>query len=287
MRHVWIVLLASLLITQPTLAGPIFLSGDDSDEHFPDFSPCSDSLILPIFQNVLDNVTNGGSGILALGVNSPSTFDAGKFVSNVAGCLDPVQTVTFSSGTNINTVSFGGYAILWVPSNNADTQGGIVQADNTRVVNRKSDIQTFVNGGGGLIILTQGTLTNAWDMVVGECGEDGSVTTLGTLDNTGIFLDCVNCNPCVNDPIQDVECFWNVSATATGQALGLTDTNYDHCCFHTVFTAYPSFYSPLTLCDTSQNNPGVGVDYNGQAQAIGGVTVGICGSDDWGWTHRP
>ena len=271
-----------LILMSPLVsAGPIFLSGDDSEDHFPPpFSPCSSLAILPVFQNILDNVANSGSDILALGISS-STSSAGKFVTAVADCLSPAQSVTLVTGTNINTVDFTGYAIIWVPSNSNDTGGGISQVNNTRVVNRKSDIQTFVNGGGGLIILTQGILTDAWDMVVGDCGAAGDITDLA-VTATGNYPNCVT-ELCFAGT--EVCCYNDVSATATGIDFGLSDTNYDHCCFHTVFTAYPSFYSSLTLANVDPTANGDAQDYHNQAEAIGGVTS-ICGSDDWGWTYR-
>ena len=275
----------TLLFTEIATAGPIFLSGDDSDDHL---GACT-SPINNVLQNMLDNVTNGGSNILVLGVlneNSPSN-GAGNFIKNVEtlDCLTPSQTVTFKSGINIDTVSFTGYAIIYVPSDSTNIFGGINQSDNTKVVNRKSDIQTFVNGGGGLFILTQGdTLTDKWDMVIGDCGQAGDVQVL-TVDSLGFFPDCVVCDDCSVNPPQS-DCYDNVATTSDGSTLGITDTNYDHCCFHNVFTSFPSFHKALATCDTSNITAGVGVSYSGQAASIGGITT-ICPADDWGWTHRP
>src|SRR3990167_1959359 len=140
-QHLGVILATLLIFPQPLWAGPILLSGDDSDDHI---NPCT--VFLPVFQSVLDNVTNGGSGILVLGVaneNSPTTT-AGNFIflsgasQGWAECVSPAQTVTFKSGTNIDTVSFTGYAIIYLPSDIGDVGGGINASDNTRVVNRKS-----------------------------------------------------------------------------------------------------------------------------------------------------
>ncbi len=93
------------------------------------------------------NVTKGGSGILVIGATGDEAKDAVSSAANVLGL-----PVTFVTGPDIATIDFSPFRILYVPSDEGETDGGITDADNELLIGRKQAIQQFVNGGGGLMI---------------------------------------------------------------------------------------------------------------------------------------
>src|SRR6185295_6532989 len=100
---------------------------------------------------------------------------------------------------------------------------------------------------GGLFGLTQGELPNAWKYVSAVAPfEHRDAPPSGSLES-GSHFD-------------------NVTATADGAALGISDDNLDGCCFHNVFIAFPSFLKVLAVA----NEP-ADVDFDGEAVFIGGV----------------
>ena len=237
-------------------AGPVILAGHDTDSH--GFTTVYDDL----FKSLFDNVTNGGSGILAIGADPATT--ASGWITTVAGLidLDPVTigvqspSVTFVNDAAISGVDFSLYAILHIPSDSANTFGGITGAENALLTARAADVAAFVNGGGGLFGLTQAALPDDYGYITGAGGL-GAITTLfvspsGFLPSGGLYD--------------------NVDATVAGGLVGLTDTNVDGCCWHNVFTSFPSFFDVLATA----NEPATAdAAFNGQASVIGGASVTI------------
>jgi len=229
-------------------AGPVILAGHDPDDHG------FDAIYAGLFDVLLANVTNGGSGILAIGANSGST--AGDWIESVASLMTAPQLVTFVNDASITTQDFSSFAILHVPSDSFDTAGGITEAENNLLTARASAVAAFVNSGGGLFGLTQGELLDAYGYITGAGGL-GAITTL-SVDPSGALPSGADYN--------------DVTATAAGNAVGITDSNIDGCCWHNVFLTYPSFLSVLATANTpGQNDEG----FNGQASVIGGLTVQI------------
>jgi len=249
MKRSWIagVAVAAMFgLSQAAWAGPVILAGHDPDDHG------FESIYAGLFDALLTNVTNGGSGILAIGADSGST--AGDWIEAVAGLMSVPQTVTFVNDASITTQDFSSFAILHVPSDSADTSGGITASENNLLTARASAVTTFVNSGGGLFGLTQGELLDAYGYLTGAGGL-GAITTVevgpgGNLPSGADYDD--------------------VTATAAGNLVGINDTNLDGCCWHNVFTSFPSFLDVLATA----NAPAEGDEaFHGEAAVIGGATV--------------
>ncbi len=243
-------LLCASLTGGTAWAGPIVLFGHDADDHG------KQSTYATFFDNILTNVTNSGSGIVAVGVTSGTK--AGNWISAVAALMSTPQTVTYvDTVANINTLNLAGVAILHVASDFADTPGGITEAENNALTNQAGIITAFVNGGGGLVGLTQDdtNITQHYGYLTGPGGL-GAITT-ANVPPSGIF-------PTTNEQYN------NITPTAAGVLLGITDTNIDGCCWHNAFTAFPSFLNVLATVN-EPNAP----DFNGLASVIGGAAVTI------------
>ena len=221
--------------------GSVILTGDDADDHG------NQATYAALFDNILSNVTNGGSGILAIGAD-PAT-SASAWITTVAGLMSTPQAVTFANDAAISTQSLAGFAIIHIPSDIFDTFGGISQSENDLLVARAVDIAAFVSGGGGLFGNTQGQLTNAY----GYLGSVGSFSVI-SVPPSGVCSGS--------------ELFDNIASTAEGIALGITSSNLDHCCFHNVFTTFPAFLNVLATADEPNCS-----SINGQATIIGGTAV--------------
>ena len=240
---------AMLAFSQAAWAGPVTLAGHDADDHG------FDSIYAGLFDAILSNVTNGGSGILSLGADVGA--DAALWITSVASLMTTPQAVTFKNDADLSSISFSGFAILEVPSDIFDTGGGISGAENALLTARSGDVAAFVNGGGGLFGLTQGIFfPDPYGYITGA-GGIGAITTLA-VPPSGSLPSGAN--------------FDDVTATAAGGLLGITDTNLDGCCWHNVYTSFPSFFDVLATANTPEPADDA---YNGQAAAIGGATVTI------------
>ena len=131
-----------------TAGGPVMLAGHDPDDHG------FQTQYAQLFTALRAAVYNGGNGILAIGANTGS--EAASWIGSVASQMSPPQTVTFVNGSAISTISFSGYAILYIPSTDANVSGGInISTEQPRLVARAVDIANFITAGGGLFGLTQ------------------------------------------------------------------------------------------------------------------------------------
>lgn len=186
-----------------------------------------------VMNDILSNVTNGGSGILVIGAGKSSTDHVTVFW-NAIGTNVGQSVTTVNGATNIANQSFANFAIIAVASNYPETgSGGLTQAENNALAGRSTDIATHVNGGGGLFGLTQNYMSNKYAYLTGAL----AVTVAS-------------------------ESYNDITATPAGQAVGITDTNLDVCCWHDTYTTFPSFLNVLA----------VRVNTN-RAAAIGGAQV--------------
>jgi hypothetical protein len=201
------------MLSASAAGGPVILAGHDADDDG------FEAVYALLFDEVLADVDNGQSGILALGADVGSA--AGLWIETVAGQMAIPQAVTFVNDTDIATVDFFSYAILHVPSNILDTPGGVDPAEITTLSARADDVADFVNTGGGLVSLTQGDFPGSW------CFLDfiGEVTTV----EVGVNGLCGG----------DTEPYDDITATPAGELLGLTDENLDGCCWAAAFASYP------------------------------------------------
>jgi cysteine-rich repeat protein len=207
--------------------GPVMLAGHDADDH--GFT----SVYAGLFNSIYAAVTNGGSGILAIGANPGST--AGNWIVSVANQMTPPQSVTFVNNAAISTQAFAGFAIIHVPSTTHDTAGGIDPVTELPLLEARAvEVVEFIAAGGGLFGLTQGQDIAA---PYAYLGPFAALQTIG-LPASG---DC--------DGPSGSQLYDNVSATPLGMTLGITNTNIDGCCWHNVFTVWPDFLNILATAN--------------------------------------
>jgi len=224
-----------------TTCGPVLVMGLDADDHGPD------TTFAGIYDQLLRNVTNGGSGILAIGLD-PASAGSG-WLDSVSRQMALPQTVTLVNDGDILIQDFAGFALLHVPSDWLDVNGGISEAENALLTTRTADIAMFVNAGGGLVGHTQGTLPDAWDYLA-------QVARVSTIDVSSAGR------------LPSGDLFDDVTATPEGVRLGLTDSNVDGCCFHNNFIAFPPYLEVLAV-----GNQPFDPEFDGEAVFLGGESV--------------
>jgi hypothetical protein len=111
---------------------------------------------------------NGGAGILVVGASS-TALNAITSVATVLGL--PLTVATTGGAVDLATVNFTNFAMMYVPSNDDNTTGGVSTADLATLTTRKVDVQNFVNSGGSLVALT----------------EDGEATPYSWLELPAVF----------------------------------------------------------------------------------------------------
>lgn len=220
----------TLAMSTSAWAGPVILMGIDAEDGGPGAHGAI-SVYQTLVNNLLGGVSNGGANVLVLGSN-------GGNVASFWSALDVgiAASVTMGNSALIGTQSFAGFAAIAIVSDIFNTgSGGMTAAQNTALATRQADIAAFVNAGGGLLGFSSQFGASSYNYVGG----------LGTFT--------------FNTPSQ----YSDVTATAEGIALGISNTNLDVCCWHQTFTTYPSFLNVLAT------GPG------GAAAAIGGASVSI------------
>jgi len=221
----------------PARGGPIILMGIDAEDGTP--SHGSPSIYAGVIRaGILANVTNGGNGILGIGCGKLPTDDVTRFWTAVAA--DVMQPLVCVNGaTAISAAPFGTFAMIAVVSDQPNTpSGGLTQAELNALNARDADVANFVNTGGGLFGLSNCLLTNPY----------------GYLGGVGGF----RCGALGVNQQQDIE------PTPAGQALGITSTNLDVCCWHDTYDAFPAFLEVLAFYPLRPGKP---------AAAIGGAKV--------------
>jgi Dockerin type I domain/Right handed beta helix region/Bacterial pre-peptidase C-terminal domain len=146
--------------TLPSTSGPVFLDGGDRDDHgFRNNSGNQNGW--KFIQQALNfantnSLNTAGAGILAIGVqeNTDTPTQAELAIKATAAALG--LNLTIVRGSDISTVNFSQFKLIYVPSDAGDTFGGISNADIALLAARKLDIQNYVNVvGGGLVALTE------------------------------------------------------------------------------------------------------------------------------------
>lgn len=218
-------------------AGPVVLIGIDAEDgnvsggYHGGTAPYVAVLSTPSI-GLLSKVTNGGSGILVVGGGKDVNDDVTRFWEAIGAGTG--QTVTYVNGpAAIKTQSFAGFKAIAVVSSGFEAPGGLIDSENDALATRQTDIAAFVNGGGGLFGLTQHNLA----------------TPFAYLPNAASFIN--------NEGNYD-----QITATSEGEAVGITDTNLDTCCWHNTFPEFPSYLQVLATNDA-----------NGEAAALGGENV--------------
>jgi hypothetical protein len=206
--------------------GPLILMGIDAEDggiggHGPI------TIYQSVANDILSNVTNGGSGILVIGGGKSVGDHVTTFWNALAAGTG--QSVTYVNGGAIAGQSFAGFAMIGVVSDEINTPfGGLTQTENNLLAARAADIAAHVNNGGGLLGFSS-DFPNAYAYLAGV----GSFSA-----NTGLS-------------------FSDITPTAAGTAIGITDA-LDICCWHDEFSAFPPFLQVLATNALTGNAVTVG-----------------------------
>lgn len=228
-----LILSATLVIaaSRPSAAaagGPVVLTGIDAEDCGPNGHGPVANYVA-LVDSILTNTSNGGDGILVIGANGPGP----QAFWNAIG-TGTSEAITFGNESS----SFAGFQMIAVVGSAPETCSGLTQAQNNVLAGRQLDFANFINAGGGLLGNTQANFTNQYAYIGG----------LGSFASSSVGYS-------------------NIDPTPAGQAVGITNA-LDVCCWHNVFTQFPSFLQVLANRGGTQ-----------QAAAIGGqnvvVTVGI------------
>lgn len=144
--------------TQPGNSGPVFLDGGDRDDHGSFDTGTGTNLdgwkfIEQAVNFAVSTSRNtAGAGVLVVGTQAGTQArDAIQSAANVLGL-----TLTFVNDVAISTVNFAAFKAIYVPSDDSNTNGGIIDSEIDRLTARKLEIQDFINNtGGGFIALTE------------------------------------------------------------------------------------------------------------------------------------
>ena len=187
---------------------------------------------------------NATNDILAIGVHPGDALNA---LTNAAGVLG-LNIVHADSAALISAASLNSatYDLIYVPSNDNNTSGGITNAEEAALTARKADIQAYIRSGGGLV-----ALTNA--VAVG-----GSLPSYPWLELPLVFtIDSFGTGG-ISDPLRKTP-----EAIAAGFTISDTDLS-DGVPYHNVFTG-PAGFNGLDVFvkdDGPNNIVGDGDDRN-------------------------
>ena len=192
------------------------------------------------------------NSVLAVGLTgySATGTQAGKALWNVAQVLG--LNVTVVTGAAISSANLNNFRMIYVPTGDPQTIGGISQADKDLFAARTTAIRDYINSGGGVFALTEDSLTNPFNWL--QIPNPFTIST-GPLPNGpgGAGTDAL-------------------TKTAAAIAAGLTISNTDLTLgtpYHNVFTGPPGYNNLLPFVLNSVNsvvalglgaiqNPGLG-----------------------------
>ena len=217
--------------TAATSGGPVVLMGIDAEDGGPGgHGPIS------VYADVANSIltgSSGGDGIAVIGANGCSANSFWDAIGVSTG-----EVIDYLNGAEITTTDFAPYQMIAVVSSQFDTCGGITEAENNLLTDRRIDIADYVNSGRGLLGFNQQGLSQPY----------GYISGLGSFS--------------FNFPAQ----YADITPTAEGLTVGITDA-LDVCCWHDEYTAFPSFLSVLATNAST-----------GNAAAIGGANVVLPGA---------
>lgn len=208
--------------------GPVVLTGIDAEDCGPNQHGPIGNYV-DLVESILASTSNGGDGVLVIGANGSGPQSFWNAIGTGTG-----EAITFGNENS----SFAGFQTIAVVGSSPQTCGGLTQAQNNVLAGRQVDFADFINSGGGLIGNSQSDFANQYAYIGG----------LGSFSSSTADYN-------------------NIDPTPAGQAVGITDA-LDVCCWHNLFTQFPSFLEVLAFQGGTQN-----------AAAIGGqnviITVGI------------
>lgn len=176
-----------------------------------------------LVSSILNQTANGGDRILVVGANGVYPRAFWNAIASGTG-----ETVVYGN----EHTSFAGFQMLAIVGSAPQTFGGLTEGQNNVLVGRQGEFAAFVNGGGGLLGNTQEDFANPY----------------AYLGGVGAFTSA------------NIE-YSDIAPTPDGLAVGITDA-LDVCCWHNVFTQFPSFMNALAYRAGSQ-----------EAAALGGARV--------------
>lgn len=226
-------LLATVLLTSAVAQaqGPIQLWGVDAE----DGGHGGLDIYADIFQaEVLARASNGGSGLLVIGGGKLANDSVTDWWTDIGAHVG--SAVTFVNGAaEIASVDLSGYAAICIASTSIHVGNGLTTAENSALSTRASELASHVQAGGGLIGMEQANMPFPY----------AYLAQIFLFQAGGVAYS-------------------NVTPTAQGAALGITDTNLDFCCWHNTFTVFPPYLTPLAINAL-----------NGQAAVISGSADGV------------
>jgi cysteine-rich repeat protein len=143
--------------------GFVIVTGDDADDMWHCEGSRCGGLYPSLFHAALSKSRSGGKGILAIGVNSGqalATFNSWN--SPTHGGPNARVTHALTAG-DIARVDFNRFALVYLPSSERHTLGGLTDSQISALNARQPDLARFVNErGGSLIALTQAEVPGGW-----------------------------------------------------------------------------------------------------------------------------
>ncbi len=234
--------------------GPVVVLGIAAENGGPGFQGDPQTVWAPLVQNIYNQRTNGGTGILVLGagkLNLPILTDQVSAFWNAVGPFLTGAPLTYvNGGPAITGQSFVGYGmVVVVSSESIAASGGLNQAEETALEGRSSDFADFVNGGGGVFGLTQIGFANPFFYLGG----------IGTFVHNFLVT-----------PYNDIQP--TIEGTDVGITHGPTVVTdpLDTCCWREDFTDWPAFMDVLALGVHSEDPLDLG-----NPVALGGAQVVI------------
>lgn len=207
--------------TAATSGGPVVLMGIDAEDGGPGgHGPLS------VYSDVVSSILNassGGDGIAVIGANGCS---ANPFWDAIGAST--AESIDYLNGAEITNTDFAPYQMIAVVSSEYDTCGGITEAENNLLTDRRVDVADYVNSGRGLLGFNQQGLSQPY----------GYISGLGTFAFNFAFYS-------------------DVTPTPEGLAIGITDA-LDVCCWHDEYTTFPSFLSVLATNPITGNAAAIG-----------------------------
>ncbi|WPB76545.1 HYR domain-containing protein [Archangium violaceum] len=143
--------------------GFVIVTGDDADDMWHCEGSRCGGLYPSLFKAALSKSRSGGKGILAIGVNGGQARDSfNSWNSPAHGGPNASVTNVLSAG-EIARVDFNRYALVYLPSSERHTIGGLTDQQISALNARQPDLARFVNErGGSLIALTQAEVPGGW-----------------------------------------------------------------------------------------------------------------------------
>ena len=207
-----------LRVTAPATSapgGPLVLAGIDAEDggvggHGPI------AAYVDLANSILARVENGGTGILVAGGAGPGC--SGRQVEDwwKAVAAGTGQLVTFADAGAIATANLSSYALVGVASSVAETFCGLTNEENAAFALRRADVKAFVNGGGGLLGLSQTGLSEPY----------------GYLAELGAFRSVLGLE------------YSDIDPTDAGRLVGITDALDVHH-WHDVYVEFPDWVEVL------------------------------------------